>query len=70
MTSICPPDKDAWPELVGVDGDFVVATIEKENKDVNAILVMLDDFVIMNFNCNRVWVIVDKNNIVFFSVIR
>lgn len=56
--------KNSWPELLGVDGGKAVAIIEKENTLVTAIIVPEGSVVIQDFRCNRVWVWVDRYNIV------
>ncbi|XP_059630409.1 inhibitor of trypsin and hageman factor [Cornus florida] len=56
--------KSSWPELVGVNGETAAATIERENPSVNAIIVKEGSAVIQNFDCNRVWVWVNKKGIV------
>ncbi|AES61052.1 putative proteinase inhibitor I13, potato inhibitor I [Medicago truncatula] len=57
--------KSSWPELVGVEGKVAEATIERENPLVNAIIVPEGSAVILDFRCDRVWVWVDKDGIVF-----
>ncbi|KAG8653976.1 hypothetical protein MANES_05G086462v8 [Manihot esculenta] len=56
----CPPGKWAWPELVGKDGNVAAAIIEKENKNVYAI-VTKGPIIDASFSCYRVRVIVDEN---------
>ncbi|OMO96030.1 Proteinase inhibitor I13, potato inhibitor I [Corchorus capsularis] len=57
--------KGSWPELVGVKGEVAKATIERENPLVNAVIVVEgEDNVITNYQCDRVWVWVDKAGIV------
>ncbi|XP_027166927.1 inhibitor of trypsin and hageman factor-like [Coffea eugenioides] len=56
--------KSSWPELLGVDGDYAKAVIEKENPLVTARIVPEGSSVIQDFRCDRVWVWVNKNNIV------
>ncbi|EYU32854.1 hypothetical protein ABFS82_01G093000 [Erythranthe guttata] len=53
--------KESWPELVGVPGNVAVATIERENPLVNAIILQPRTFPILDFRCDRVWVYVDGN---------
>ncbi len=53
--------KKAWPELLGGNGDSAAATIEKENKKVDAIVLKEGTSVTKDFRCNRVWVWVDDN---------
>ncbi|KAK4400410.1 Proteinase inhibitor [Sesamum angolense] len=54
--------KSSWPELLGQSGDIAVATIERENPLVTAIIVPPETVVIPTFQCDRVWVYVDDNN--------
>ncbi|KAJ1409412.1 Proteinase inhibitor I13, potato inhibitor I [Sesbania bispinosa] len=56
--------KSSWPELVGVEGTVAVATIERENPYVNAIIVPEGSGVTRDFDCERVWVVVDNDGIV------
>ncbi|KAF3440613.1 hypothetical protein FNV43_RR18897 [Rhamnella rubrinervis] len=63
MATICK-GKDSWPELLGMQGKFAEETIEKENPNVNAEIVLEGTGVIEDFRCNRVWVWVDSNGIV------
>ncbi|KAL0409387.1 UNVERIFIED_CONTAM: Proteinase inhibitor [Sesamum radiatum] len=53
--------KSSWPELLGQPGDIAVATIERENPLVTAIIVPPETVVIPTFQCDRVWVYVDAN---------
>ncbi|KAG8653973.1 hypothetical protein MANES_05G086331v8 [Manihot esculenta] len=57
------PGKHAWPELVGKDGNYAAAIIEKEN-NVKAIVVQVGTHLPYDFVCYRVWVWVDENNVV------
>ena len=57
--------KSSWPELVGVQGTVAEATIERENSYVDAVIVPEGSSVILDFRCDRVWVWVDKNGIVY-----
>ncbi|CAA2999935.1 Glu protease inhibitor [Olea europaea subsp. europaea] len=54
--------KSSWPELLGVSGTTAVATIERENPLVTAIIVLPGTFITPDFRCDRVWVYVDSNN--------
>lgn len=56
--------KDSWPELLGKQGKFAEETIEEENPNVNAEIVLEGTGVREDFRCNRVWVWVDTNGIV------
>jgi len=48
-----------WPALVGTDGDKAVATIKKENPELEVIKVNKDDIVTGDYKENRVRVFVD-----------
>ncbi|KAK4493400.1 hypothetical protein RD792_017698 [Penstemon davidsonii] len=50
------PGKDAWPELVGALGQVAERVIERENPNVNAIVVRDGTIVTADFRCDRVWV--------------
>ncbi|PIN24700.1 hypothetical protein CDL12_02569 [Handroanthus impetiginosus] len=63
MRSFCE-GKQAWPELVGVDGQIAVATIEKENPLVTAIIVKPYEPITWDISCYRVRVFVDCKGIV------
>lgn len=56
--------KFSWPELLGVDGRKAAAIIEEENDLVTAVIIPEGSVVTQDFLCNRVWVWLDKNNIV------
>ncbi|XP_020222355.1 inhibitor of trypsin and hageman factor-like [Cajanus cajan] len=57
--------KSSWPELVGVEGTVAEATIERENPLVDAIIVIEGTIVTPDFRCDRVWVWVNKDGIVY-----
>ena len=57
--------KKSWPELVGVQGTVAEARIERENPLVDAKIVPEGSVVIQDFRCDRVWVWVDKNGVVY-----
>ncbi|KAG6732659.1 hypothetical protein I3842_01G189300 [Carya illinoinensis] len=57
--------KSSWPELVGVKGNVAEATIERQNPLVDAVIVPKGSSVITDFRCDRVWVWVDENGIVY-----
>jgi len=57
--------KSSWPELVGVEGKVAEATIQRENSLVDAIIVPEGSNVPFDFRCDRVWVWVDKDGIVY-----
>ncbi|RXH70727.1 hypothetical protein DVH24_013473 [Malus domestica] len=56
--------KDTWPELVGAKGKEAEATIESENRLVNAVIVKEGMFVTTDFRYDRVRVWVNKHGIV------
>ncbi|OVA05295.1 Proteinase inhibitor I13 [Macleaya cordata] len=51
--------KNSWTELVGVDGEIAAATIERQNRNVDAIVLLEGTPVTKDFRCTRVWVWVD-----------
>jgi hypothetical protein len=57
--------KSSWPELVGVEGKVAEATIQRENPLVDAIIVLEGTDVPFDFRCDRVWVWVNKDGIVY-----
>ncbi|KAJ0237488.1 hypothetical protein HA466_0248750 [Hirschfeldia incana] len=59
MSSECL-GKTSWPELVGIDGDYAVSVIERENTRVRAVVILSGSPVTGDFRCDRVWVRVDK----------
>ncbi|KAI3964448.1 hypothetical protein MKX01_007138 [Papaver californicum] len=59
MTTECK-GKSSWPELVGHSGESAATTIERENRNVDAIVVPEGSYVILDFRCTRVWVWVNK----------
>ncbi|KAG6382504.1 hypothetical protein SASPL_157827 [Salvia splendens] len=65
MSEFCPDvGKSSWPELVGVAGDTAVATIEKENPSVDAVVIKPGDNYVTAILCDRVLVFVDSKGIV------
>lgn len=57
------PGKGSWPELVGKHGEVAKGTIERENPNVTARIVVEGEmYVITNYDCFRVWVWVDKDD--------
>ncbi|KAG4997783.1 hypothetical protein JHK82_028555 [Glycine max] len=64
MFNLCE-GKSSWPELVGVEGTVAVATIERENPLVDANTVLKGTIVTPDFRCDRVWVWVTKDGIVY-----
>ncbi|KAJ4726832.1 Proteinase inhibitor [Melia azedarach] len=63
MSSGCP-GKNSWPELVGEAGEAAAAKVEKENPNVNAIVILDGTPVTKDFRCNRVWVWVNNSGTV------
>ncbi|KAG8653966.1 hypothetical protein MANES_05G086372v8 [Manihot esculenta] len=55
MANMCPR-KNAWPKLVRKNRDSAVSIIEKENKNVNTIVLKDGMSVTKDFRCNRVWI--------------
>ena len=70
-TSSCPGVcKNAWPELYGVQGEDAVATIERENPSVYAIILFEGSGATLDFRCDRVRVVVNKSgNVVIVPVV-
>ncbi|XVE68854.1 hypothetical protein DITRI_Ditri09bG0103100 [Diplodiscus trichospermus] len=56
--------KSSWPELLGTKGEEAAATIERENPNVNAVIVTKETVILPLFLCTRVLVLVDTNGIV------
>ncbi|KAJ7954760.1 Proteinase inhibitor [Quillaja saponaria] len=56
--------KSSWPELKGTEGDVAARTIERENRFVDAQIVLEGAIVTPDFRCDRVRVWVDTNGIV------
>lgn len=56
--------KNSWPEVVGRSGKSAAATIEKENGNVDAIVLLDGTPVTRDFRCDRVWVWVDNSGTV------
>ncbi|KAF2325324.1 hypothetical protein GH714_026598 [Hevea brasiliensis] len=63
MASQCPV-KDAWPELIGTNGDIAAGIIETENANVKAIVLKKGSPMTMEYNLCRVLVFVDDNRVV------
>ncbi|KAL5721356.1 hypothetical protein ACHQM5_005010 [Ranunculus cassubicifolius] len=63
MASICR-GKESWPELLGARGVVAERTIERENSNVNAIIVPPGTNVTDDYRCDRVWIWVDENGFV------
>ncbi|KAG8653963.1 hypothetical protein MANES_05G086392v8 [Manihot esculenta] len=56
--------KNAWLELVGIDGNIAATIIDKQNKHVKVIVLKDGTPVTKDINCVRVWFWVDENNVV------
>ncbi|GER25582.1 proteinase inhibitor [Striga asiatica] len=56
--------KSSWPELVGQNGNFAEAVIERENPNVDAIVVLDGSYGTTDFRCDRVRVPVNQSGIV------
>lgn len=56
--------KSSWAELQGINGELAAQIIERENKNVNAVVVSADSFGTTEINCFRVKVKVDKDGFV------
>ncbi|WOH08556.1 hypothetical protein DCAR_0727999 [Daucus carota subsp. sativus] len=65
MSSTCRSrGKSSWAELEGINGELAAQIIERENKNVNAVVVAANSFGTSEINCFRVRVKVDKDGIV------
>ncbi|EXB81311.1 Proteinase inhibitor [Morus notabilis] len=64
VTEVPRVGKNSWPELVGVNGKEAEKQIEKENDNVDAIVVLEGTPVPEDFRCTRVWVWVNDSGIV------
>ncbi|KAL2934666.1 Inhibitor of trypsin and hageman factor [Bienertia sinuspersici] len=58
------PGKNEWPELVGQNGYKAAEIIEKENRNVTAIVILDGTIVTQEFTCSRVYVWVDRQRVV------
>uniref|UniRef100_UPI00404B1B73 inhibitor of trypsin and hageman factor-like n=1 Tax=Bidens hawaiensis TaxID=980011 RepID=UPI00404B1B73 len=56
--------KSSWPELVGEKGEVAKAIIEKENPLVTANVILEGTLVPLDFRTNRVWVVVNTEDVV------
>ena len=56
--------KDAWPELVFVEAAVAAMIIEKENPNLKTQKILAGSPRILNFDCTRVWLDVNINDIV------
>lgn len=55
--------KQAWPELVGVDGEVAKQTIQGENPSITLVQILpKDSMVTMDYSLNRVRIFVDDDN--------
>ncbi|XP_031386017.1 uncharacterized protein LOC116199692 isoform X2 [Punica granatum] len=60
----CPHGKYCWPELYGTSGEKALAVIKRENPMVMASIVKVGTAVIMDYCCDRVWVLVNNSGVV------
>ncbi|KAI3913585.1 hypothetical protein MKW92_043241 [Papaver armeniacum] len=60
MASECGPGKSSWPELVGYNGETAARIIERQNRNVNASVLLEGTPTNLDFRCDRVWVFVNK----------
>ncbi|EYU46484.1 hypothetical protein ABFS82_04G038200 [Erythranthe guttata] len=58
------PGKLSWPELVGSSGAAAAAVIERENRNVHAIVLKDGTPTTRDFRCDRVWVWVNDYGVV------
>ncbi|KAL3849733.1 hypothetical protein ACJIZ3_011615 [Penstemon smallii] len=56
--------KDVWPELVGASGEVAERVIERQNPNVNAVIVKEGSFLTADFRCDRVRVWVNGSGVV------
>ncbi|KDP42135.1 hypothetical protein JCGZ_03192 [Jatropha curcas] len=63
MAFVCP-GKSSWPELLGANVKAAAALIEKQNSNVNAIVLKEGSPVPLDFRCDRVWVVVNECGVV------
>ncbi|XVF32435.1 hypothetical protein REPUB_Repub17cG0082600 [Reevesia pubescens] len=54
--------KNSWPELLRTNGEIAKTTIERENPNVGAIVLLEGTPVTRDFRCNRVWVWVTEQS--------
>ncbi|MCL7028602.1 hypothetical protein MKW94_005278 [Papaver nudicaule] len=59
MSSDCQ-GKSRWPELVGFNGEVAARIIERQNPNVNTIILPEGSATTRDFRCDRVWVFVDE----------
>ncbi|GMI66468.1 hypothetical protein like AT2G38870 [Hibiscus trionum] len=58
------PAKKSWPELVGTKGESAKETIEKENSDLNVVVLQDGSATTKDLRPDRVRVFVDENGLV------
>ncbi|CAN8284837.1 unnamed protein product [Cochlearia groenlandica] len=63
MSSDCP-GKNAWPELVGTNGDYAASVIKSDNSRLSVFVILDGSPVTADFRCDRVRIRVDTNHIV------
>jgi hypothetical protein len=56
--------KSSWPELLGAQARVAIVTVETQNPNVDAQVVLEGTFVTGEFSCTRVRVWIDRNRIV------
>ncbi|CAH1412307.1 unnamed protein product [Lactuca virosa] len=56
--------KKSWPELVGTSGQAATIIIERQNVNVDAVIVEEGSSVSTDIRCDRVRIFVDDNHIV------
>ncbi|CAM8879228.1 unnamed protein product [Rhodiola kirilowii] len=66
MSSLVCKGKKTWPELVGENGHHAAGIIERQNHHVRAIVVPTGSPGTLDFRCDRVRVIVNKDGTVAY----
>ncbi|CAB4321886.1 unnamed protein product [Prunus armeniaca] len=56
--------KKSWPEVVGQSGEDAAAKIERENRNVLAIVILEGSPTTRDLRCDMIWVWVNRNGIV------
>ncbi|KAL4567370.1 hypothetical protein LXL04_022953 [Taraxacum kok-saghyz] len=56
--------KKSWPEVVGTSSQAAATIIERQNENVEAVVVEEGSSVSTDVRCDRVRIFVDDNNIV------
>ncbi|KAG6571499.1 Proteinase inhibitor I-B, partial [Cucurbita argyrosperma subsp. sororia] len=65
MNDFCPPGKNRWPELVGIEARIVEKIIKKENPNVGIVQIFLAGSPVpLDFSCHRVRLFVNINDVV------